>query len=245
MHIENRYYIRPGVIEVEQVHSSMVGNHNSRSERDSPTVEAVKKINTKRVVKKLRRLIDANFVPGDIFLNLTYKKGTSITLDQVYRDLENFKDRLKRRYKKRGQPLKWIAVVGIDAPHIHIIINKIDNFDYMTEVPWKQGFIKMEPLYIEEGRYIKLAEYMVNHKAENEKKLGIELKDRKAYRSSRNLKHPRMKRVIINEKTIIRKPKVPTGYHLDVNTDVEEGVSKDTGHHYRYFMLIKSERKKE
>ncbi len=73
MHMENRYYIRPGVIEVEQVQSSMVGNHSSQNKNRTATIEEVKRVNQKRAAKKLRRLIDANFEPGDIYLTLTYK----------------------------------------------------------------------------------------------------------------------------------------------------------------------------
>lgn len=243
MHTELRYYIRPGVIEVEQVHTSMLGNHNSRNSRMNLTAEAVKKINAKRTAKKLRRLIDANFVPGDLYLTLTYKQGTNKTLEEVEDDLSSLVRKLKYRYKKRGSPLKWIAVSGIKAPHIHIIINKIKGIDYLKEIPdiWKQGFVDTKTLYIE-GRYERLADYLAKHKQENEKKLGKSLKDRKAYRNSRNLKHPRMKRILINEKMIILKPKVPTGYRIE---GLVEGISRETGYHYRYFMLIKTERKRE
>ena len=243
MHAEVRYYIRPGVIEVEQVHTSMLGNHNSRNGRMNLTAEAVKKINAKRVAKNLRRLIDANFIPGDMYITLTYKEGTHKTLEEVDNDLSCLVRKLKYRYRKRGSPLKWIAVTGIESPHIHIIINTLDDMNYLKEIPaiWKQGFIDIKPLYIE-GRYERLAAYLAKHKEENEKKLGISLKDRKAYRNSRNLKRPRVKRIRINERMIIRKPKVPTGYRIE---GLEEGISRETGYHYRYFMLIKTERKRE
>lgn len=241
MHIENRYYIRPGVIEVEQVHSSMAGNHSGRNGRTGKTAEAVKKINKKRVAKTIRRLIDSNFVPGDLYITLTYRKGVKKTLDDVEYDLSRLVDKIKYRYKKRGSPLKWIAVTGIDAPHIHIIINNLDGINYMKDLPevWRQGYVKIKPLYIE-GRYKQLAEYMAKHKTENEEKLGMELTDRKAYRNSRNLKRPRMKRFRIDEKVIIRKPRVPTGYRIDPNSEQESGVSSSTGYYYRYFTLIRA-----
>ena len=244
MHIENRYYIRPGVIEVEQVHSSMVGNHNRRSRRHCPSADAVKKNNKRRVAKKLRRLIDTNFMPGDLYMTLTYKKGTSKTLEEVEKDLRNFIKRLGYRYEKLGQPLKWIAAVGIKAPHVHLIINTIDGFNYMKDMAnvWGLGFIDIKPLYIE-GRYMALAEYLVKHKEENEKKLGVSLKNKRAYMSSRNLKQPRKRTIRINEKVVIRKPKVPTGYRLDMYSEIDQGIYDDTNYHYRYFMLIRAKKR--
>lgn len=246
MHIENRYYIRPGVIEVEQVHSSMVGNHNCRGEGKGLTVEAVKKINTKRAAKQLRRIIDANFEPGDMYITWTYKRGTKKTLEELENELDRLIRRLKYRYQKRGSPFKWIAVVGVDAPHIHTIINNMDGYNYMKELKkiWPNGHIKVEALYLEEGRYMRLAEYLVKHKAENEKKLGKSLKGKQAYKKSRNLVIPRMKRKIINEQTLVRAPKVPSGYQLDGNMQTIAGISEYTGYRYRYFYLLKKERKK-
>lgn len=246
MYIENRYYIRPGVIEVEQVHSSMIGRHNSRSKKGEPSAEAVKRNNRRRRAKELRRRIDANFVPGDIYMTLTYKKGTEKTLKDVKHDLSGFLRRLRYRYKKDGQELRYIAVVGIKSPHVHIIINSMDEINYMKEIPkiWQNGFVDIKPLYMD-GRYMALAEYLIKHKDENEKKLGISLEGERAYIASRNLKIPRKRVVRINERTILRKVKVPTGYHLDMNMDLDQGVCKDTGYHYRYFMLIRTERKRE
>ena len=247
MYIENRYYIRPGVIEVERIHSSMLGNHNSRGDGMGMTVEAVKKINIKRTAKQLRRIIDANFEPGDLYITWTYRRGTKKSLEEIEHDLGNLLNRLKYRYHKRGSPFKWIAVVGVAAPHIHMIINNMDGYNYMKELKkvWKYGYVKMEALYIEDGRYISLAEYLVKHKAENEKKLGISLKEKHAYKKSRNLKVPRMKRKVINEKTLIKAPRVPTGYKLDDNLTVEAGVSEYTGYRYQFFVLLKKVRKRE
>ena len=249
MHVEIRYYIRPGVIEVEQVHTSMLGNHAGRAKRGSPTVEEVKKCNQKRVAKKLRRLIDANFEPGDIYLTLTYKSAIKRTLKEAKKDLNKFMRAVKYRYNKRGEVFKWIKTTGIrkrGAAHHHVIMNNIDNFNYIKELAkiWPFGKIDIEALY-EEGRYEQLAEYFVKHKQENEDETGESQKDEKAYSCSRNLKKPRIKRVIISEKVIARAPKVPSGYRLEMNEDIDVGISKVTGYMYRYFRLIRKERKKE
>lgn len=249
MHIEKRYYIRPGVIEVEQVHASMFGNHNSRSGRGSPTLEEVKKVNQRMAAKKLRRLIDANFEPGDIYLTLTYKQKYKRTLEEARKDLNKFMNKLKYRYGKRGAIFKWIKTTGIrkqGAAHHHIICNNIDGFNYIKELAkiWPFGMVEIKALY-EEGRYMLLAEYFVKHKQENEERTEESQINARAYSCSRNLKHPRVKRIIIKESTIVRAPKVPTGYRLEMDPDIDVGISKHSGYMYRYFRLVKVERKRE
>lgn len=243
MHIEKRYYIRPGVIEVEQVHASMFGNHNSRSGRGSPTLEEVKKVNLRMAAKKLRRLIDANFEPGDIYLTLTYRDEYKRTLEEAKKDLEKFMNKLKYRYRKHGQVFKWIKTTGIrkrGAAHHHIIFNNIEGFNYMVLLAklWSFGTVTIKPLY-EEGRYMALAEYFVKHKQENEELTKETQSNARAYSPSRNLKHPRVKRIVIKEETIVRAPKVPTGYRLEMDPDKDAGISKQSGYLYRYFRLIR------
>ncbi|MCM1159354.1 MAG: hypothetical protein NC300_11330 [Bacteroidales bacterium] len=241
MHIENRHYLRNGMIEVEQVQSSMAGNHNRRGSRSRPSEEAVRKTNERRIAKTLRRLIIANFGAGDMYLTLTYKAGEKKTLEEIDKDMDGFIRRLKYRYRKRKKPLKWIAAAGVNAPHVHIIINTIDGINYIKDLEgiWGHGHCNIKPLY-EEGRYKALAEYMAKHKSENERKLKRKLTNRKAYRNSRNLKRPRMKRKRITEKTLRRKPAVPAGYRVE---ELEEGISRETGYLYRHFFLIAVKRR--
>ena len=248
MYIENRYYIRPGVIEVEQVQSSMLGNHNSRNGKNDITTEEVKKVNQRRAAKKLRRLIDANFEPGDIYLTLTYRKDHKRTLAEAKKDLNKFMNKLKYRYTKRGKLFKWIKTTGIrkrGAAHHHVVLNNIEDINYMKELSklWPFGSVNIKPLY-EEGRYIELAEYIVKHKQENEEKLGENQINERAYSCSRNLRHPRVKRKIIQEKTILRAPKVATGYRLEMIEGKDTGTSTQSGYHYRYFRLVR-EKKRE
>lgn len=248
MYIEKRYYIRPGVIEVEQVHSSMFGNHNSRSGRGSPTLEEVKKVNQRMAAKKLRRLIDANFGPGDIYLTLTYRDSEQRTLEEAKKDLKKFMEKLKYRYGKIGQVFKWIKTTGIrkrGAAHHHIIFNNIDGFNYIKELPkiWPFGTVDIKALY-EDGRYMALAEYFVKHKQENEEKIKESQMNARSYSCSRNLKHPRVKRIIIKEEMIAKVPKVPTGYRIEMDPDIDVGICKSSGYRYRYFRLIR-EKKRE
>lgn len=242
-HIEKRYYIRPGVIEVEQVQASMFGNHNSRSGRGSPTLEEVKKVNQRMVAKKLRRLIDANFEPGDIYLTLTYRDLEKRTLEEAKKDLEKFMNKLKYRYRKRGEVFKWIKTTGIrqrGAAHHHIIFNNIEGINYIKELAkiWPFGTVTVKALY-EDGRYMALAEYFVKHKQENEDETKENQINARAYSCSRNLRHPRVKRIVIKESTIMRAPKVPTGYRLEMDPDKDTGISKQSGYLYRYFRLIR------
>ena len=56
--VEKRYYLRNGVIEVEQISASMYGNHSGRSARGKPTTEDVRKSNLRRAGRELRRKIN-------------------------------------------------------------------------------------------------------------------------------------------------------------------------------------------
>lgn len=243
MHIEKRYYLRNGVIEVEQISASMYGNHSGRSARGKPTTEDVRKSNLRRAGRELRRKIDANFIEGDIYLTLTYGKDEVRTWKECLKDIKKFLANMKYRYRKRGQPFKWIRASGLTKKgmaHHHLILNKIDGLDYLKEVKklWKYGRGKQEPLYEDEGRYAQLADYLVKHKAETGEDTGEDTKDRKAYSCSRNLKKPRCKVVIISEKTLNLSPKIPTGYRIQWDPDIDQGIDSQ-GYRYRYFRLIR------
>ena len=243
MHIEHRYYIRNGVIEVEQVSASRYGDHSGRSARRKPTEEDVKKWNRIRAAKRLRRKIDANFEAGDIYLTLTYRRDELRTWAGCQDDLKKFLNRLKYQYKKRGQPFKWVRASGLTKKgkaHHHLILNRIDGIDYMAELTrlWKYGRSKFELLYEDESRYMQLADYLVKHKIETAEDTGEDVRVRQAYSCSRNLNTPRCKTVVISEKTLYRAPKVPTGYRIQWNQDTDQGINSQ-GYRYRYFRLIR------
>lgn len=243
MHIEKRYYLRNGVIEVEQLSTSMYGNHSGRSARGEPTPEDVKKNNLRRAGRELRRKIDVNFTEGDIYITLTYRKEEKRTWRECLDDIRKFLRNMSYRYRKRGQPFKWVRASGLTKKgkaHHHVIVNKINGLDYLAEIKklWKFGRSQQESLYEDETRYQLLADYMIKHKAETGEETGEDVTNRKSYSCSRNLKKPRCKIVVISEKTLNLAPKVPTGYRIQWDAETDQGINSQ-GYRFRYFRLIR------
>lgn len=159
------------------------------------TSEAQKRINHKNKIKKLQRLIEANFKENiDDYCTLTYRpEEMPKEYADVHRDAELFVRRLRRKRRKAGLPeLRYIYVIectgGKRSPlrwHIHIIISGgIDRFT--IKKLWKHGdYNKVEELVMNENGFEALAKYFT-------KEYNNELlpKNRKLYNPSRNLIKP-------------------------------------------------------
>lgn len=159
------------------------------------TSEAQKRINHKNKIKKLQRLIEANFKENeDYYLTLTYRDDEAPRdYAAVHRNVKNYFDRLRRIRVKAGLPeLKYIYVIectGGKRSHlhwnIHIIIN--GGIDRLTiKKLWKYGdYNKVEELVMNENGFEALAKYFT-------KEYNNELlpKNRKLYNPSRNLIKP-------------------------------------------------------
>ncbi len=117
-------------------------------------------------------MIHNNFEDG-IFLTLTFAKLPT----DLRKEINNFLRRLKYRYTKRGEKLKYIAAVEFKEcrPHLHIIINKNSDMENMNKLEledyikriWKNGdIVNIRPLE-RHGYYKNLAEYLVKEIADS------------------------------------------------------------------------------
>ena len=108
--------------------------------------EAVRAVNLRNQQKKMRRLVNANFGAGDLFLTLTYdpeQQPADSTAAQ--RDIRNYLRRLSRRRERLGLPdLKYIyttecttGVLGTRYHH-HLIVNGGISRDEAESI-WKKG----------------------------------------------------------------------------------------------------------
>lgn len=90
-------------------------NHGAKGEKREKkrkqTPEQVAKQNQINRENKMRRLLKANFVPGDWWLTLKYPAGMRKDLQEVLKDLEKFKRNVKNAYKRRGYPFQ----VGVQS----------------------------------------------------------------------------------------------------------------------------------
>ncbi len=237
MHIKNVWRYK-GVMEVERVNSGRYGKKGSPAPRRLPTPEEVARTNEKNCIKKLRRKIQANFDPGDLFLTLTYKKEIRPDAKEARRILKNYLERLRRKWKKAGAPLKYIIVTEYEnkSIHHHLILNDLPDGSGAKAANqcWKgNGGTHTEYLY-EDGHYEDLAAYLVKETKKTFRKPGSPSKAR--YSCSRNLIDPKPKTTILKSDRWPEDPRVPKGYYLDKQSLVN-GVNK-MGYRYQYYRLV-------
>lgn len=77
-----------------------------RDKKKKATPEQVAKQNQINRENKVRRLLKANFVPGDWWLTLKYPAGTRKELKEVLEDLRKFIRNVRTTYKRRGHPFQ-------------------------------------------------------------------------------------------------------------------------------------------
>lgn len=242
----------PGSIEYE---FKWAGNYGAKGEKRSDkiktTPEQIKKQNQMNRETKVRRLIKANFIPDDLWVTLKYPAGMRKPVSEVKKDIKNFLERLRYRYKKRGRSLKFIIRMEVGKKggiHIHIIIPRIrgEDTDLLIQQAWNNGRANFESIY-EYGGYEKLANYIVKQPdEETEEQLSLfpeeERKDFIKYSCSRNLVRPKPERKHYRrwtvKKLIEEGPKPTPGYYIDKNT-VRVGVNRFTGMSYLYYTEVK------
>lgn len=119
--------------EYEYIYAGNYGaKGEKRADRKKASPEQIKKQNQKNKVKRIRRTIKLNFVPGDLWVCFKYPAGVRLSLEEVKRDFETFRDTLRKKYKQRGQPLKYIYRMELGERggiHIHSVINRIRGAD--------------------------------------------------------------------------------------------------------------------
>lgn len=228
------------------------GNYGARGEKRAPktkaTREQIKKQNQWKKETEVRRTIKLNFEPYDLWNTLKYPEGTRLTLEEVNGHLKCFFDKMRRRYKKRGRPFKWIKRLDISSRggiHIHILVNRLQgapDTDIVIQECWPYGRVYYTNIY-EQGGYEALAEY-ITKKPDEEMEGQLSLfpeEDRKAFRtysSSRNLVRPEPERKHYARRTLrklFEEGPTPTpGFYIDKNSIIY-GINPYTGmSYYRY-----------
>ena len=228
------------------------GNYGKKGEKrkkkTKQTPEQMELYNRINKAKKIRRTIGLNFKQSDYWVTLTYRDGKGKGIDEIKHDMENFRNRLRYAYKKRGSALKWIQVIEIGKRgglHIHMVLNRIEGTDLLVAKNWEHGHPYFKPLY-EEGQYENLACYMAKLPPEESgsgkkwEECVEKLEDENySYSTSRNLVRPqpderkKYKRRTM-ERAIKEGPKPTPGYYIDKGS-VRIGVNRVTGWSYMYY----------
>lgn len=202
-------------IEVRKYHTARYGvKGERRREKTKPTKEEMKKINGRNAVKRLLRLIRANFEEGDAFLTLTFaEEKRPKTLEEAKRIHDTFIRRMRAKYRKEGLEFKWISAAEFMNKyiHFHIIVNNAPEFGRVVQECWTWGKTNISPLW-QNGDYEQLAEYMLKETSKTAKMTGVPFSQR--YRRSRNLADPEKeaKTEVVKASSWRDEPTVPKEY---------------------------------
>ena len=191
-----------------------------RAQKQNLSTERQQRINYRNAVDKAAMLMANNFTEGDFYLTVTYdedhRPAKEETLERVNKDIRNFLDKLKRRYKKRGVEFKSVCIpenisgAGKGRPHFHVLIPQLPGLEHRRKVfseLWGKGNVKVD----EYGGTLTDARRLSGYFLKQDKKeRGARL------RTSQNLKRPKEEK-----KTITRANcysfdfTIPEGYALN------------------------------
>ena len=190
-----------------------------RRPKENVTPEAVAKVNRKNRERELTAKLNHNFVPGDLWLTVTYENtencGAGLTKERCMKNYTNFKKKLQRKAKKAGITIKAIDSFGFGErtgrPHHHIVMNDVPTA-WLTEA-WTFGSVHIEVL--KGFSYHRIAAYMLKHAEQT-----ADGKVQKAFRCTRNIVTPDTK-VEVMKSAELPDPediKPLDGYYVDRDT---------------------------
>lgn len=195
----------------------------SRKKKENPTPKQVQDNNDRIAIRKLARVINANFGPGDFHVVLTDAKG--MTEEEALKERQLFLRRMRREYKKADSEMKAVWATEMDPrSHHHLIMSGIDIQKIVRQ--WPHGRVNVLPL--DDARdYTKLAEYLI--KQTNTAFRDPSMATRQRYGRTRNLEDP----VVVKQEARacdfdINKIRPVKGYHLDPDS-IEEYTNPITG----------------
>lgn len=209
-----------------------------RAEKTEKTKESQLKINQRKAAVEMTILMNANFLPGDYHVTLTYtQENRPEEIKKAKKDREAFLDCLRRRMKKMEMDLKYILVTEVGkrgALHHHLVVNQIPT-DWLREA-WVKGRIDIRPLD-DTGQYSRLAEYFAKYMIQFRRMGG----KGRAWTRSKNLHRPETRKRIIRNRGYFREePRAKKGYWLDKDT-VRAGISELTGWNFLRYILVEND----
>lgn len=228
-----------GIREVENLHTFRYQSKSDRGAKRKLTKEEMQIINERNAIRTLRRKIDANFDPGDLFLSFTYRRGMEPDPEMAKGKLKYLLDTARKKWKQAGQEFYYIVVTEYKNKriHHHLIVKDLEDgtgAKVLQELWKRNGNTGVRYLY-EEGRYQALAEYLIKEtqKTFRDPKNPNKLR----YSCSRNLINPKPETRRRRRDDWPELPKAPKGYILETDSLVN-GINK-LGYRYQYYRLIK------
>ena len=159
-----------------------------REARRKRTPEQMREINRRNAVKKLERLMNANFTAGDLMPHLTMDRPCSF--EEMQKIVRNFFQRLRRLAAKRGAVLRYIYVIetkqehGQQRHHLHGVINGGWITRDEIEKLWSHGLSRVDRVQQQEKGLAGFARYITQQKTTQERLM------RRSWGASKGLKQP-------------------------------------------------------
>ena len=220
-----------------------------REKKRNPTPEAMERANQRRRERKNLILMRNNFEVGDCYQTHTWSPDCRPPdMEEAKRQISNFWKRVRRRYEKYGQELKYMANIEVGARgawHIHIVVNEVKDSNGIGIAPsilrdcWPYGSVKDTKRLREQGMFRDLSAYLIKNEKTDPEKCQMA----KAMHSQ-NLIMPEeevktySRRQVLDRTGAWKEIRIPEGYCLEPDS-LYEGVNLYTGFPYRTYALLK------
>ena len=159
-----------------------------REARRKRTPEQMREINRRNAVKKLERLMNANFTAGDLMPHLTMDRPCPF--EEMQKIVRNFFQQLRRLAAKRGAVLRYIYVIetkqerGYQRHHLHGLINGGWISRDEIEKLWGHGLARVDRVQQQEKGLAGFARYITQQKTTQERLM------RRSWGASKGLRQP-------------------------------------------------------
>lgn len=236
-----RKYRYGNTIEVKESHASRCGAPGQpRHKKEKPTPEAVKRQNQRRKEERTRRIIEANFLEGDLVRTLTFTKDRRpADMAEAQAVFKKFYQSLRREYRKRYYDLFWLANIECTpkgAWHIHFICNKIFGASEIIKELWEaNGGVYDQNIKDLAKAGKDLGAYMAKTPDSTESGEHRVAEARQTH--SRNLVIPEAETKVISGWKMTDAPRPPRGYYL-VKDSMVEGIN-EAGYRYRWYKFAR------
>lgn len=234
--------------DIREAEAGYIAGRTGKGRRTKATPEQIERWNRNKRRRAVRLLIEANFVKGDLWICLKYKKGTHKSVQEVSKDFSDFCRRMRIAYKKEKQAFRWIARIEVGrlgGLHVHLICNafKGDGLNLIADT-WAKASPETTRANVEsldgDPDREQLADYITKEaeKDDDQYHLPGTIKDRRAVlriRSSRNLIRPEPEKTPLTkrefERLMANGPKPASGFII-IPDSVRRGENPITGMPY-------------
>ena len=157
---------------------------DKRAMREKATGAAQQAVNRRNAVRRMERLVQANFGKNAVIVTCTYE-GVNPEAEEGEKQLDLYLARLRRAARKQGNELKYVAVTeraSTGRIHHHMIVEGVDRDT--AEGKWRQGYCNARRYQQREGQFVGIVRYMLKYNSTQDQLVS------KRIRTSHNLVRP-------------------------------------------------------